>query len=51
MLSPILEKATSDTQYSNGKEVDLVTINTDDEGVLAQKYKASGSTLDRHDVV
>jgi hypothetical protein len=41
MLSPVLEKTTSDTQYSNGKEVDLMTINTDEEGALAQKYGVS----------
>jgi hypothetical protein len=39
MLSPALEKATSDTQFSNGKEVDLITIDTDVESALAQKYK------------
>jgi hypothetical protein len=41
MLSPVLEKTTLDTQYSNGKEVDLMTIDTDEEGALAQKYQAS----------
>jgi hypothetical protein len=41
MLSPVLEKTTSDTQYSNGKEVDLMTIDTDEEGALAQKYGVS----------
>jgi hypothetical protein len=41
MLSPVLEKTTSDTQYSNGKEVDLMTINTDEESALAQKYQVS----------
>jgi len=41
MLSPALEKATSDTQFSNGKEVDLVTIDTDQESALAQQYKVT----------
>lgn len=41
MISPILEKVTSDTKFSNGKEVDLITIDTDEEGALAQKYKVT----------
>lgn len=45
MLSPALEKATSDTQFSNGKEVDLITIDTDEESALAQKYKVRSTSL------
>ncbi|KAG8801972.1 hypothetical protein FRC18_007672 [Serendipita sp. 400] len=41
VLSPTLEKITSNTKYSNGKEVDLFTIDTDAEGELAVKYKVS----------
>jgi thioredoxin 1 len=39
ILSPVLEKVTSDVSFSNGNEVDLITINTDEESALAQKYK------------
>jgi hypothetical protein len=45
MLSPVLEKTTSDTQYSNGKEVDLITIDTDEESALAQKYRVSDCSI------
>jgi thioredoxin 1 len=48
MLSPALEKATSDTQFSNGKEVDLITIDTDEESALAQKYKVRSLSLPLH---
>jgi hypothetical protein len=39
MISPVLEKTTSDTQHSNGKEVDLMTIDCDSEVELAQEYQ------------
>ncbi|CAG7846399.1 SubName: Full=Uncharacterized protein {ECO:0000313/EMBL:CCA70583.1} [Serendipita indica DSM 11827] len=42
MLSPILERITSDTTYSNGKEVDLVTINADEEPGLTEKFQVRG---------
>jgi len=38
-LSPSLEKITSDTTETGGKEVDLVTIDTDVQAELAQKYQ------------
>jgi len=38
-LSPVLEKVTSDTSETGGKEVDLVTIDTDAQPELAQKYE------------
>ncbi|KAH7926660.1 thioredoxin-like protein [Leucogyrophana mollusca] len=41
MISPILEKLTSDAavKTGSGRSLDLVTVNTDEEFDLAQKYK------------
>ncbi|QRV86157.1 thioredoxin [Ceratobasidium sp. AG-Ba] len=41
MLSPILEKYTRDSSNLDGKEVDLVTVNVDEQQELAAKYKIS----------
>jgi len=38
-LSPHLEQITSNTEETKGQEVDLVTVDTDVETDLAQKYK------------
>ncbi|KAG9019557.1 hypothetical protein FRB90_000465 [Tulasnella sp. 427] len=38
-LTPLLKNATSDPSQTNGQEVDLVTINTDEQIELAQKYQ------------
>ncbi|KAG8951081.1 hypothetical protein FRC03_012639 [Tulasnella sp. 419] len=38
-LSPALEKITSDTTQTDGQEVDLVTVDTDVETDLAQRYQ------------
>lgn len=38
-LSPVLEKITSDTNETGGEEVDLVTVDTDAQNELAQKYQ------------
>jgi hypothetical protein len=38
-LSPILVKLTSDASLTNGKELDLMTVDTDREVELAQKYR------------
>ncbi|KDQ07240.1 hypothetical protein BOTBODRAFT_38941 [Botryobasidium botryosum FD-172 SS1] len=40
-LSPLLEKITSDPSLVEGKDIDLMTINTDEETDLAIKYKIS----------
>ncbi|KAH9980877.1 thioredoxin-like protein [Lactifluus volemus] len=41
MLSPILEKlaADVDTKTGSGRPIDLITIDTDQHGALAQKYQ------------
>jgi len=36
-LSPILEKL-ADTKTGSGRPIDLVTVDTDEHGVLAQRY-------------
>ncbi|KZT09720.1 thioredoxin-like protein [Laetiporus sulphureus 93-53] len=43
MLSPILEKITTDpdTRTGSGKSIDLVTVDTEIEGDLAQQYKVT----------
>jgi len=38
-LSPHLEQLTSDPTQTGGKEVDLVTVDTDAQSELAQKYQ------------
>ncbi|KAG8892754.1 hypothetical protein FRB99_002462 [Tulasnella sp. 403] len=38
-LSPHLERATSDRQLTGGQEVDLVTVDTDEQVDLAMKYQ------------
>ncbi|KZS88399.1 thioredoxin [Sistotremastrum niveocremeum HHB9708] len=39
VLSPVLEKITSDPSHTDGTPYDLVTVDTDVEVELAQKYK------------
>jgi thiol-disulfide isomerase/thioredoxin len=39
MLSPVLEKYTGDPSNTDGKEVDLVTVNVEEQQELAAKYK------------
>lgn len=46
MISPVLEKTTSDTQYSHGKEVDLMTIDCDSEVDLATEYQVRHCSFD-----
>ncbi|KAG8731976.1 hypothetical protein FRC12_019484 [Ceratobasidium sp. 428] len=41
MLSPTLEKYTKDPGKIDGKEVDLVTVNVDEQQELAAKYQIS----------
>ena len=39
-LSPILQKLASDTDIKtgSGRPIDLITVDTDEHGALAQKY-------------
>jgi hypothetical protein len=41
MLSPILETAVEDVKDSFGKELDLMTVDADQEGELAAQYRVS----------
>ena len=39
MLSPVLEKFANDPSQLDGKVIDLVTVNVDEQRELAEKYK------------
>jgi len=41
MLSPLLEKLTTDSKLTGGKELDLMTVNTDAEQDLALEWKVT----------
>jgi len=41
MLSPILEAAVENSKTKFGKELDLMTVDTDQEGELAAQYRVS----------
>ena len=41
MLSPILEAAVKNSKTKFGKELDLMTVDTDQEGELAAQYRVS----------
>ncbi|KZO95878.1 thioredoxin-like protein [Calocera viscosa TUFC12733] len=41
MLSPLLEKLTADSKLTSGKELDLMTINTDDQNALALDWEVT----------
>lgn len=41
MLSPVLEAAVENSKTRFGKELDLMTIDTDQEGELAAQYRVS----------
>ncbi|KZT58987.1 thioredoxin-like protein [Calocera cornea HHB12733] len=41
MLSPLLEKLTTDVKLTGGKEIDLMTVNTDDQNALAMEWKVA----------
>lgn len=41
MLSPILETAVENSEHKFGKELDLMTVDTDQEGELAAQYRVS----------
>ena len=45
MLSPILERLAGDveTKTGTGRPIDLLTVDTDVHGALAQKYQVRGS--------
>jgi thioredoxin 1 len=48
MLSPILEKLTADgsgVKSGTGLELDLVTIDTEAQAALAQKYQVRGQAF------
>lgn len=41
MLSPVLEAAVERSKTKFGKELDLMTVDTDQEGELAAQYRVS----------
>jgi len=41
MLSPVLETAVDNSKDKFGKELDLMTVDTDQEGELAAQYRVS----------
>ena len=41
MLSPVLETVVENSKHKLGKELDLMTIDTDQEGELAAQYRVS----------
>ena len=45
MLSPILERLAGDVEMKTGtgRPIDLLTVDTDVHGALAQKYQVRGS--------
>jgi thioredoxin 1 len=47
MLSPVLKKVAGDveTKTGSGRPIDLVTVDTDVHGALAQKHQVRGSRI------
>jgi thioredoxin 1 len=47
VLSPVLEKVAGDieTKTGSGRPIDLVTVDTDVHGALAQKHQVRGSRI------
>ena len=49
VLSPVLERLAGDleTKTGSGRPIDLVTVDTEVHGALAQKYQVRGSLFPR----